>query len=159
MKIIGGNKPRDMPTSLLKCSKHFNDLQICKKGMSRSIFTRKIKWDVIFVQYRKSFYTLRQKQMLHVLYNIIDISRKLFVNCACRYQDCEVYVSFFNAKSSFLPGVFILPPLSHGDNAIMLHIYLQHSIVFAPFLHWQYHYVTGDGIILDIVFVVLLNMK
>ena len=90
-----------MPTSLLKCSKHFNDLQICKKGMSRSIFTRKIKWDVIFVQYCKSFYTLRHKQMLHVLYNIIDISRKLFVNCAGRYQDCEVYVSFFKCLIVF----------------------------------------------------------
>ena len=89
------NKPRDNPTSPIKCSRHFNDLQNCTKMMSRSIFTRKVKWDIIFEQYCKSFYTLRQKQMLHVLYNIIDISRKLFVNCACRYQDCEVYVSFF----------------------------------------------------------------
>lgn len=159
MKIIGGNKPRDMPTSLLKCSKHFNDLQICKKRMSRSIFTRKIKWDVIFVQYCKSFYTLRQKQMLHVLYNIINISRKLLSIVQADIKIVKYTFLFLNAKSSFLPGVFILPPLSHGDNAIMLHIYLQHSIVLAPFLHWQYHYVTGDGLILDIVFVVLLSMK
>ena len=91
------NKPRDNPTSPIKCSRHFNDLQNCTKMMSRSIFTRKVKWDIIFEQYCKSFYTLRQKHVTCIILH----------NRSClSIVHCEVHVHFLNSKSSSLPGVY-----------------------------------------------------